>query len=118
MFGAKREDMRGRCREQHNADLYDFFSPNIINMNRRRSEIGRACSMPVKEENCILDICGGNFREGDNLEDLDIEQRIILNCKFEKWDTTLWIVFNLADENRFFGRGNKTEFHRRRGYLE
>jgi hypothetical protein len=50
----------------------------------------------VKEEKCILDICGGNFREEDNLENLDIERRMILNCKFGKRDMTLWIIYNLA----------------------
>jgi len=48
----------------------------------------------------------GNFREEDHLEDIDIEGRIILTCKFEKWDT--WIALNLAHEKRVSDRGNKT----------
>jgi hypothetical protein len=53
-------------------------------------------------------MCGGNFREEDHLEDLDIEGRITLNCKFQKWCRTLWIVLNMAHEKRIFGRSNKT----------
>jgi hypothetical protein len=34
IFGPKSEDMRGGCREPHNADLHDLLSPNIFSMNR------------------------------------------------------------------------------------
>jgi hypothetical protein len=33
---------------------------------------------------------GGNLRERDHLEDLDVDRRIILRCIFRKWDMGAW----------------------------
>jgi len=48
-------------------------------------EIGSACSTYEVEERCTKGFWWGNLGEGD-LEDPDVDERIISRCVFNKWD--------------------------------
>jgi len=43
-----------------------------------------------EEERCIQSVGGGNWREGDQLEDPGVDRRIILRRIFRKWDVGVW----------------------------
>ena len=45
IFGPKRDEVRGECRELHNDELYDLYSsPNITRVIRSRRMRWGACS--------------------------------------------------------------------------
>jgi hypothetical protein len=39
--------------------------------------------------------CFENLVEGDHMEDLSIDRKVVLKFMFEKRELNLWIVFNL-----------------------
>jgi hypothetical protein len=54
--------------------------------------MGRTCGTYGEEEKCIQGFSGETLREGDHLEDLAVDGRIILNCIFERLDGGIdWI---------------------------
>jgi hypothetical protein len=55
IFGAKRDEVTGGLRKQHNEELHNLYSsPNIIRMIKsKRVEMRRACSTNVGDEECI-----------------------------------------------------------------
>jgi hypothetical protein len=50
-----------------------------------RNKMGWACSTYEGEESCIQGFVR-NSRERDQLEDLGLDRRIIINWIFKKWD--------------------------------
>jgi hypothetical protein len=53
--------------------------------------------MNGRKERCLQGFGGGNLRERDQLEDQDVDGRIIFRWYFRKWDGDMdWI--NLAQE--------------------
>jgi len=53
--------------------------------------MGRAGSITYGgEERCLQGLGGGNLRERDYLEYLDVDRRIILKWIFKKWDVGVW----------------------------
>ena len=50
----------------------------------KKNELGRACSTYGGKEHTWFS--WGNLRKGDNLEDPNVDGRIILKCTFEKRD--------------------------------
>jgi hypothetical protein len=83
IFGPKRVEVRGRWRKLHNEELNDVYSsPNIIWLIKK-NEIGRACGTRGRQESCIHGFSGEDLREGDHLEGLGIDGKIILKwtCK-------------------------------------
>jgi hypothetical protein len=53
--------------------------------------MGGACSTYGGEERCIQGFWWGNLRQRDNLEDPDVDGKIILRWIFRKWDVGAWI---------------------------
>jgi hypothetical protein len=51
--------------------------------------VGGECST-YGGKRCIQDFGGGDLREGDHLEDPDIDGRIILIWIFKQWDGGSW----------------------------
>jgi hypothetical protein len=89
IFGPKRDEVTGEWRRIHNKELYALYSsPNIIWVIKK-TEVGRACSTWGRVE-VHTGFQWGNLREGDHIEDLGIDGRVILKWILEKWDGGTW----------------------------
>ena len=56
-----------------------YYSPNIFSGDQiKKNEMGGACNTFGGAERCIQGFLGGEVRERDHLEDLDIDRRIII----------------------------------------
>ena len=44
-------------------------------------------------ENCLQGFAGGNLKERGNLDDLDLDEKVMWNCIFKKQDGKLWTGF-------------------------
>jgi hypothetical protein len=53
------------------------------------NDIGRACSMHAEKRGTYR-ILVGKLREGDYLEELGVDGRIMLKCIFKNWDGWEW----------------------------
>jgi hypothetical protein len=83
IFGPKRVDITGKWRKLHNVELNDVYSsPNIILLIKKNG-VGRACGTRGGQERCIHGFSLGDLREGDHLEGLGIDGRIILKQIFK-----------------------------------
>jgi hypothetical protein len=59
--------------------------------------MGGICSMNGRKERCLQGFGGRNIRERDQLEDQDVDRRMIFRWYFRKWDGGMdWI--NLAQD--------------------
>jgi hypothetical protein len=56
LIGPKREEVTGEWRELHNEDLY--FSPNIINYQIKKNEMGGGSSTDEGDKRCIQGLVG------------------------------------------------------------
>jgi hypothetical protein len=79
IFGLKRDEVTGEWRRLHNEELYDLYcSPNIIRMikSRRMRWAGHVARLGDRKGACR--VSWGDMREGDHLEDLGVDGKIIL----------------------------------------
>jgi hypothetical protein len=54
IFGPKRDEVTGEWRGLHNKELYDLYSsPNVIQVIKSSSEMGRACYSYGRQEEYI-----------------------------------------------------------------
>ena len=78
IFGPKRDEVTGEWRKLHNKELNDLNSPNIVRELKLR-RIGWAGHVAcMGERKAFTGFWWGNLREGDHLEDPDIDGGIIL----------------------------------------
>jgi hypothetical protein len=79
IFGPKRDEVTGEWRRLNNEERNDLYqSPNIIRVikSRRMRWVGHVARMGRGEVH--TGFSWGNLREGDHLEDPDIDGKIIL----------------------------------------
>jgi hypothetical protein len=87
IFGRKKGEATGEWKRLHNEELNDLYSsPNIIRVikSRRMRWAGHVACGGKREVHSRF--WWGDLREGDHLEDPDIDGRIILKWIFKKWD--------------------------------
>jgi hypothetical protein len=85
IFGPKRDDVTGEWRILHNEELYALYSsPNIIRVikSRRLRWTGHVACMRRDGYRVLV----GNPKEGDHLEDIGIDGRILLKWILEMWN--------------------------------
>jgi hypothetical protein len=56
----------------------------------KNNEMGRTCGIYGKQERCIQGFCGGDLRERDHFEDLDVDGRTILKWILKKLHGGAW----------------------------
>jgi hypothetical protein len=84
IFGPKRDEVTGEWRRLHNKELYGlYFSRNILVVKSRRMRWAGLVAR-VGETRGACRVLVGNLREGDHLEDPDVNGRIILKWIFER----------------------------------
>jgi hypothetical protein len=87
MFGAKRDEVTGEWRKLHNEELYGLYSALnfiwVIKLRRIRW-VGYVARMEKGEVQ--KELWRGDLSERNNLEDLDVDGRIMLKLIFKKWD--------------------------------
>jgi hypothetical protein len=87
VFWLRWDEVTGEWRRLHNEELYDLYSsPNIFRLikSRRMRWAGHVARMGGGEVH--TGFWWGDLREGDHLEDLGVDGRIILKWIFKKWD--------------------------------
>jgi hypothetical protein len=88
ILGFRKNKVKGEWRRLHNEGLYDLYSPlsiiQVINSSSVRCI--EACTMNGGDERCIQGFGGGNLRGRDQVGDLGIDRRIILEWNFQMWD--------------------------------
>ena len=80
IFGPKRYGVTGEWRRLHNEEHYVLYnSPNIVRVigSRKIRWAGYVARMGERKGECR--VLWGNLREGDHLEDIGVDGRIILN---------------------------------------
>jgi hypothetical protein len=85
IFGPKRDEVTGEWRRLHNKELHDVYaSPNIIRVikSRRMRWAGHVWGRGEVHTGFWWE----DLREGDHLEDIGIDVRIIFKWIFKKWD--------------------------------
>jgi hypothetical protein len=78
VFGPKRDEVTGEWRKLHNEELYDLYSPNILQViqSRRMRWTGHVARMGTEE--AYTGIWWENLKERDYLEDPGLDGRIIV----------------------------------------
>jgi hypothetical protein len=87
IFVPKRDEITGEWRRLQKEELYDlYYSPNVIQVIKSRGKrwVGHVALMG--ERRVYTAFWWGKLREGDNLEDVRVDCRVILKCMFKKWD--------------------------------
>jgi hypothetical protein len=74
IFGPKRDEVTGEWRRLHNKERYALYSsPSIIRMNKSRRLRWAEHVAHIRRVELHIGFEWGNLREGDNLEDPDID---------------------------------------------
>ena len=90
IFGTKRDEVTGGWSRLHKEELYALYSsPNIIRVikSRRLRWAGNVARMGRGDMH--TGFWYGNLREGDHLEEADVDWRVILKRIFKKWDMSI-----------------------------
>jgi len=86
IFGPTRDEITREQRKLHNELIDLYCSPNIIRViqSRRMRWAGRVTRMG--EGGVRTGLGSAYLREGNHLEDLGVDERIILRWIFRKWE--------------------------------
>jgi hypothetical protein len=92
VFGPMREEVKGDWRKLHNEKLISF--PNVCIIKLRRGWVGHVARMGGGQMH--IGFWLGNLRERDNMEDLGVDGRMILQCMLKKsfgkaWTGLSWL---------------------------
>jgi hypothetical protein len=93
IFGPKREEVAGGWRRLHNEEFHTlYFSPNIVTViNSRRMRWEGHVAQMGEVRNLYLFFENPNGK--DNLEDLGVNERKILEWTFEQQGGNFWTEF-------------------------
>jgi hypothetical protein len=83
--------MTGEWTKLHNEELNDLYSSPIIFRvikSRRPRWAGHVARMGERRD--VYRVLVGKLREGDHLEEADVDGRIILRWTFRKWGVGAW----------------------------
>jgi hypothetical protein len=78
IFGSKREEVAGGWRRMHSEELHKLYaSSNVKAINSKRERLARHVER-IGEIRNACKIWSENLKERDHLEELDVDERIIL----------------------------------------
>jgi len=87
MFGTERDEVTGEWRKLHNEELYDLYcSPNVIQVFKSKIMRWAGHVARMSERRGLYRFFVRNRRKKEQLEDPDIDGRIILRWFFKKLD--------------------------------
>jgi hypothetical protein len=88
IFGSKRNEVTGGWKKLHNEELNELYcSPDVVRVIKLRRWTGHVARRG--KHRCIQGFVR-KLGEKDNLEDPNVDERIILKYIFRKWDMGLW----------------------------
>jgi len=89
--GPKWDQVRVERRRLHNEEFYDLYSsPNVIRVIKSRIMRWTDHVQVWRTGEAYTGFWWGNLRERDQLEDLDIDGKIILKWVLRKWIVGAW----------------------------
>jgi len=95
IFGPRRDEVTGECRELNNEEINDMYcSPNIVWVIKSRNMRWAAHVARVRKGEAYTEFWWGNLWERDYLGDPGVDGRIILRWIFMKWDVVIWTELN------------------------
>jgi len=86
IFGPMRDEITRERRKLHNELIDLYCSPNIIRVIKSRRMRWAGLVTRVGEGDIRTGLGSAYLREGNHLEDLVVDERIILRWIFRKWE--------------------------------
>jgi hypothetical protein len=87
IFRPEREKVERGQRRLHNEELHILYaSPIVIRVIKLR----RRNSTHRRGENCKQNVCGGRQKGGDHTQDVDVDERIMLEWSLGKQGGNVW----------------------------
>jgi hypothetical protein len=86
IFASTRDEVTGEWRILHSEELHELYcSPNIISIIKSGRMRWAGNVARIGDRRDLYSVLVGDLREGDHLEDLGVDGRIILKWMFKTW---------------------------------